>query len=131
MLVAIAHWDAMGIVHIPSKLTVLFMGIFLIYHVNMFNQTTLNFILIILNYIYLIVSLGLGLVIKGLSNLHEVFGTNLITKMKIFIFVSQLPAAFVLPSREALCLGDRVAIYLPRCADTNSEVRKVSAQVCF
>ncbi len=45
-----------------------------------------------------------------------------------FSFV-QLPAAFVLPSREALCLGDRVVMYLPRCADTNSEVRKVSAQV--
>ena len=41
----------------------------------------------------------------------------------------QLSAAFVLPSREALCLGDRVVMYLPRCADTNSEVRKVSAQV--
>ncbi|XP_050910531.1 protein SHOOT GRAVITROPISM 6 isoform X7 [Lathyrus oleraceus] len=42
---------------------------------------------------------------------------------------SNLPSAFVLPSREALCLGDRVAIYLPRCADTNSEVRKISAQI--
>lgn len=40
-----------------------------------------------------------------------------------------LPAAFVLPTREALCLGDRVVMYLPRCADTNSEVRKVSAEV--
>ncbi|KAF9680217.1 hypothetical protein SADUNF_Sadunf06G0098200 [Salix dunnii] len=38
-------------------------------------------------------------------------------------------AAFVLPSREALCLGERVIKYLPRCADTNSEVRKVSAQI--
>ncbi|KAK9985619.1 hypothetical protein SO802_030570 [Lithocarpus litseifolius] len=37
-------------------------------------------------------------------------------------------AAFVLPSREALCLGDKVVMYLPRSADTNSEVRKVSAQ---
>lgn len=43
---------------------------------------------------------------------------------------SKLPCAFVLPSREALCLGDRVTMYLPRCADTNSEVRKISAQVC-
>ncbi|KAM3689336.1 hypothetical protein ACB098_09G040300 [Castanea mollissima] len=42
---------------------------------------------------------------------------------------SNLPSAFVLPSREALCLGDRVVMYLPRCADTNSEVRKVSAQI--
>ncbi|XP_050226540.1 protein SHOOT GRAVITROPISM 6 [Mercurialis annua] len=42
---------------------------------------------------------------------------------------SNLPSAFVLPSREALCLGERVIIYLPRCADTNSEVRKVSAQI--
>uniref|UniRef100_A0A2P2LR37 Protein SHOOT GRAVITROPISM 6 isoform X2 n=1 Tax=Rhizophora mucronata TaxID=61149 RepID=A0A2P2LR37_RHIMU len=42
---------------------------------------------------------------------------------------SNLPLAFVLPSREALCLGERVIMYLPRCADTNSEVRKVSAQI--
>ncbi|XP_020212119.1 protein SHOOT GRAVITROPISM 6 isoform X1 [Cajanus cajan] len=42
---------------------------------------------------------------------------------------SKLPSAFVLPSREALCLGDRVIMYLPRCADTNSEVRKTSAQI--
>jgi hypothetical protein len=26
-------------------------------------------------------------------------------------------------------LGDRVITYLPRCADTNSEVRKISAQI--
>lgn len=38
-------------------------------------------------------------------------------------------AAYVLPSREALHLGDRVIIYLPRCADTDSEVRKISAEV--
>lgn len=36
---------------------------------------------------------------------------------------------FLFPAREVLCLGDRVITYLPRCADTNSEVRKVSAQV--
>lgn len=42
---------------------------------------------------------------------------------------SNLPTAFLLPSREALCLGDRVIVYLPRCADTNSEVRKISAQI--
>uniref|UniRef100_A0A5B6ZUL3 Uncharacterized protein n=1 Tax=Davidia involucrata TaxID=16924 RepID=A0A5B6ZUL3_DAVIN len=42
---------------------------------------------------------------------------------------SNLPSAFVLPSRDALFLGDRVMVYLPRCADTNSEVRKVSAQI--
>ncbi|KAJ4833816.1 Protein SHOOT GRAVITROPISM 6 [Turnera subulata] len=42
---------------------------------------------------------------------------------------SNLPSAFVLPSRAALCLGERVIIYLPRCADTSSEVRKVSAQI--
>ncbi|KAG5556798.1 hypothetical protein RHGRI_007155 [Rhododendron griersonianum] len=41
----------------------------------------------------------------------------------------QVQAAFVLPSRDALFLGDRVIVYLPRCADTNSEVRKVSAQI--
>ncbi|KAL6987297.1 Protein SHOOT GRAVITROPISM 6 [Sarracenia purpurea var. burkii] len=43
--------------------------------------------------------------------------------------LSSLPFAFVLPSRDALCLGDRVICYLPRCADTNSEVRKVSAEI--
>ncbi|KAK1562913.1 hypothetical protein Q3G72_018949 [Acer saccharum] len=42
---------------------------------------------------------------------------------------SNLPSAYVLPRREALCLGDRVIMYLPRCADTNSEVRKISAQI--
>ncbi|RDX96367.1 Protein SHOOT GRAVITROPISM 6, partial [Mucuna pruriens] len=41
----------------------------------------------------------------------------------------QIDPAFVLPSREALCLGDRVIMYLPRCADINSEVRKISAQI--
>ncbi|XP_010546529.1 PREDICTED: protein SHOOT GRAVITROPISM 6 isoform X2 [Tarenaya hassleriana] len=42
---------------------------------------------------------------------------------------SSLPSTFLLPSRESLCLGDRVITYLPRCADTNSEVRKVSPQI--
>ncbi|KAK4272815.1 hypothetical protein QN277_021318 [Acacia crassicarpa] len=41
----------------------------------------------------------------------------------------KLPSAFVLPSREAMCLGDRVIMYLPRCLDTNPEVRKISAQI--
>ena len=47
-----------------------------------------------------------------------------------FFNLFKISAAFVLPSRGALCLGDRVIMYLPRCADTNAEVRKVSAQVC-
>ncbi|XP_077246422.1 ARM repeat superfamily protein isoform X2 [Tasmannia lanceolata] len=42
---------------------------------------------------------------------------------------SNLPAAFVLPSRESLSLGERVIVYLPRCADIGSEIRKVSAQI--
>ncbi|XP_054824729.1 protein SHOOT GRAVITROPISM 6-like isoform X2 [Prosopis cineraria] len=42
---------------------------------------------------------------------------------------SKLTTAFILPSREALCVGDRVIMYLPRCLDTNSEVRKISAQI--
>ncbi|XP_057983736.1 protein SHOOT GRAVITROPISM 6 isoform X2 [Malania oleifera] len=42
---------------------------------------------------------------------------------------SNLPSAILLPSRDALCLGERVIIYLPRCADANAEVRKVSAQI--
>ncbi|XP_038883577.1 protein SHOOT GRAVITROPISM 6 isoform X3 [Benincasa hispida] len=41
----------------------------------------------------------------------------------------KLPSAYMLPSREALCLGERVITYLPRCADFNSEVRKISAQI--
>ncbi|XP_022925797.1 protein SHOOT GRAVITROPISM 6 isoform X3 [Cucurbita moschata] len=41
----------------------------------------------------------------------------------------KLPSAFMLPSREALCLGERVITYLPRCADSYSEVRKFSAQI--
>ncbi|KAF6167741.1 hypothetical protein GIB67_017236 [Kingdonia uniflora] len=42
---------------------------------------------------------------------------------------SSLPSAYVLPTRVSLCLGERVMVYLPRCADTSSEVRKVSAQI--
>ncbi|CAL5387693.1 unnamed protein product [Camellia sinensis] len=42
---------------------------------------------------------------------------------------SNLPSVYVLPSRDALCVGDRLIVYLPRCADTNSEVRKLSAQI--
>ncbi|XP_042435238.1 protein SHOOT GRAVITROPISM 6-like [Zingiber officinale] len=41
---------------------------------------------------------------------------------------SNLPSAFVLPSRDYLSLGERVITYLPRCADTSSEVRKLAAQ---
>ncbi|KAK6126257.1 hypothetical protein DH2020_040002 [Rehmannia glutinosa] len=42
---------------------------------------------------------------------------------------TNLPSAFVSPSRDALCLGERIMMYLPRCADTNPEVRKTSAQI--
>ncbi|KAL1209895.1 Protein SHOOT GRAVITROPISM 6 [Cardamine amara subsp. amara] len=42
---------------------------------------------------------------------------------------SNLPLVFLFPDREVLCLGDRVITYLPRCADTDSEVRKISAQI--
>ncbi|VFQ97621.1 unnamed protein product [Cuscuta campestris] len=42
---------------------------------------------------------------------------------------SNLPSAFFLPSRDALSLGERVMVYLPRCIDTNYEVRKVSVQI--
>ncbi|OVA17935.1 HEAT [Macleaya cordata] len=42
---------------------------------------------------------------------------------------SNLPSVFVLPSRTSLSIGERVIVYLPRCADTSSEVRKVSAQI--
>jgi hypothetical protein len=40
------------------------------------------------------------------------------------------PAAFVLPTRDSLSLGERIMAYLPRCADTDAEVRKVAIQVC-
>ncbi|KAK9124088.1 hypothetical protein Sjap_013690 [Stephania japonica] len=43
--------------------------------------------------------------------------------------ISSLPSAYALPTRVSLCLGERVVVYLPRCADTNSEVRKLSAQI--
>lgn len=38
-------------------------------------------------------------------------------------------AAFVLPNRDSLSLGERIIAYLPRCADTSTEVRKVAVQV--
>ncbi|KAL9265845.1 SHOOT GRAVITROPISM 6-like protein, partial [Drosera capensis] len=43
--------------------------------------------------------------------------------------LSNLPTAFVLPSRGSLAIGERVMMYLPRCADTHSEVRKLCAQI--
>ncbi|KAL9236431.1 hypothetical protein vseg_011104 [Gypsophila vaccaria] len=43
--------------------------------------------------------------------------------------LSNFPTAFVLPSRDALTLGDRVIVYLPRCADTDAEVRKYSIKI--
>ncbi|XP_020094313.1 protein SHOOT GRAVITROPISM 6 isoform X2 [Ananas comosus] len=42
---------------------------------------------------------------------------------------SNLPSAFVLPNRDSLSLGERVIAYLPRCADTSTEVRKVAVQI--
>lgn len=71
----------------------------------------------------------------NVANLPREFSQTIIF-IKFFQSVSNLfmhmlvwPAAFLLPTRDALCLGDRVIMYLPRCADTNSEVRKISAQV--
>ncbi|KAL6902358.1 hypothetical protein ACP4OV_005234 [Aristida adscensionis] len=43
--------------------------------------------------------------------------------------LSSLPSAFVLPNRDSLSLGERTMAYLPRCADTNTEVRKVAVQI--
>ncbi|KAL6564416.1 hypothetical protein OROMI_015866 [Orobanche minor] len=46
-----------------------------------------------------------------------------------------LKSAFVSPSRDALCLGEIIMVYLSRCADTNPEVRKTFVQcrflICF
>ncbi|KAH7690563.1 Armadillo-like helical-containing protein [Dioscorea alata] len=43
--------------------------------------------------------------------------------------ISNLPSAFVLPSRDSLSLGERIIAYIPRCADTNSDIRKVAIQL--
>lgn len=43
--------------------------------------------------------------------------------------LSSLPSAFVLPHRDSLSLGERIMAYLPRCADTDDEVRKVAIQI--
>uniref|UniRef100_A0A0D9VPJ2 Condensin complex subunit 1 C-terminal domain-containing protein n=1 Tax=Leersia perrieri TaxID=77586 RepID=A0A0D9VPJ2_9ORYZ len=40
-----------------------------------------------------------------------------------------LSTAFVLPNRDSLSLGERIMAYLPRCADTNAEVRKTAIQI--
>lgn len=45
------------------------------------------------------------------------------------ILQRNLPSAFVLPSRDALCLGERIMAYLPRSADSNPKVRKLSVQI--
>ncbi|XP_020522101.1 protein SHOOT GRAVITROPISM 6 isoform X4 [Amborella trichopoda] len=42
---------------------------------------------------------------------------------------SSLTSTFLLPTRDSLYLGERTIVYLPRCADTSSEVRKISAQI--
>ncbi|KAF7804391.1 protein SHOOT GRAVITROPISM 6 isoform X1 [Senna tora] len=60
---------------------------------------------------------------------HGICLHNKQTDRPLYGNFSKLPSAFVLPSREAMCLGDRVIMYLPRCMDTNSEVRKISAQI--
>uniref|UniRef100_J3LJZ8 Condensin complex subunit 1 C-terminal domain-containing protein n=1 Tax=Oryza brachyantha TaxID=4533 RepID=J3LJZ8_ORYBR len=43
--------------------------------------------------------------------------------------LSSLPSAFVLPNRDSLSLGERIMAYLPRCFDTDAEVRKVAIQI--
>lgn len=55
--------------------------------------------------------------------------SNFYSSFLLTIMFTECPASFVLPNREALCLGERVITYLPRCADINSDVRKISAQV--
>ncbi|XP_078440050.1 ARM repeat superfamily protein isoform X2 [Wolffia australiana] len=41
---------------------------------------------------------------------------------------SNLPPAFVLPSRASMSLGERIMAYLPRCTDPSTEVRKIAIQ---
>jgi hypothetical protein len=43
--------------------------------------------------------------------------------------LSSLPSAFVLPNRDSLSLGERIMAYLPRCADTDVDIRKDAIQV--
>ncbi|EPS71954.1 hypothetical protein M569_02803, partial [Genlisea aurea] len=43
--------------------------------------------------------------------------------------ITNLPYAFASPSRDALSLGERIMVYIPRCADTNPDVQKTSAQI--
>ncbi|CAN6487430.1 unnamed protein product [Victoria cruziana] len=57
------------------------------------------------------------------THVHQFIGQA--TKRNSLNFSSK----FLLPNREALNLGERVIVYLPRCADTNSEVRKISSQI--
>lgn len=99
----IVPWAVKEVVRTSSQLTVICMGTFRTYHVKMSPKMVFFFFF---------------------------FSFHLFFPILILIIV-ELPAAFVLPSREALSLGDRVIMYLPRCADTNGEVRKVSAQVSF
>ncbi|KAK6126237.1 hypothetical protein DH2020_040009 [Rehmannia glutinosa] len=55
---------------------------------------------------------------------------EMLHKFRQYVLVDTVHlAAFVSPSRDALCLGERIMMYLPRCADTNPEVRKTSAQI--
>jgi maestro heat-like repeat-containing protein family member 1 len=35
----------------------------------------------------------------------------------------------MLPNRDSLSLGERIMAYLPRCADTDTDIRKVAIQV--
>ena len=99
--VDIVRWAAVEVACIASKLALLCMGIFPTYHVKLFTETACQSLV-------------------SFTVLHQ-----------FFFFFFQLSVAFVLPSCEALCLGDKVVMYLPRSADTNSEVRKVSGQVSY
>ncbi|XP_057860481.2 protein SHOOT GRAVITROPISM 6 isoform X2 [Cryptomeria japonica] len=56
-------------------------------------------------------------------------GTCIHVRHSTDIVGQRIPSAFFLPSRESLNLGERVMAYLPRCADANSEIQKISAKI--
>uniref|UniRef100_N1QRN0 HEAT repeat-containing 7A-like protein n=1 Tax=Aegilops tauschii TaxID=37682 RepID=N1QRN0_AEGTA len=62
-----------------------------------------------------------------ITNLIILLGAILLTRSRLLFYF--VPAAFVLPNRDSLSLGERIMAYLPRCADTDDEVRKVAIQI--
>ena len=47
----------------------------------------------------------------------------------MFLACTETAGVLLLPSRESLNLGERLMVYLPRCADTVPSIPKCAAQV--